>query len=516
MTDGDIQFGEIEVRPVEKADRPDQRPDCAVRPYGEPDPEGLRVYLSLDAFADIETHSLTDTSVELGGVLLGDRFTDDRGRPFVVIEQSLRAKHYDSSLSRFTYTAETWSEINRDCMQVAPDLIIVGWYHTHPGWGVFLSGHDTFIHENYFGGPLDVAYVVEPVNDDRAFFAWEGEPPVRRLPRMSGFYVTAPRSERAALEETVSRIEGRRMAEPAGGGVSGGQPILIQTPARPSLLSAAGFAVLCLLVIAQTGVLLLMYARSLEHDVDRKALATKLDADKSAGELVTRLERAESRLMGERDALRSLTSGLDVPGDPFLKRYDAVRLEAEQHRRRADVLETTNRVLAEDTDARVRRIDELDGKVRALEKERKTLLVDKAASEKVAKDKAKFEEDAKTFKKNFENAVIERESYKKRLDALKAEEEALKDLEGVRETAYRWIWIGAGALGTFGLVGGLMIRSARRRCASLQRTVEDLQIERAKHLAAQGTVLPEAPAPPAAPAGNGNPPPPADEVRIDS
>ncbi len=32
----------------------------------------------------------------------------------------------------------------------SPNIDIVGWYHTHPSFGIFLSHHDLFIHQNFF------------------------------------------------------------------------------------------------------------------------------------------------------------------------------------------------------------------------------------------------------------------------------------------------------------------------------------------------------------------------------
>ena len=36
-------------------------------------------------------------------------------------------------------------------------LKIVGWYHTHPGFGVEFSEMDLFIQQNFFGGPAQIA-----------------------------------------------------------------------------------------------------------------------------------------------------------------------------------------------------------------------------------------------------------------------------------------------------------------------------------------------------------------------
>ena len=95
-----------------------------------------------------------------------------QGRSFVVITDSLRAEHYENSKGSFKFTHETWSDITRKRDEFPADLQMVGWYHTHPGWGVFLSGMDTFICGHFFNKPLDVALVVDPCQQERAFFQW--------------------------------------------------------------------------------------------------------------------------------------------------------------------------------------------------------------------------------------------------------------------------------------------------------------------------------------------------------
>ena len=57
-----------------------------------------------------------------------------------------------------------------------PNERIVGWYHSHPGFGVFLSEHDTFIHQNFFSSPDQVAWVYDPHTDEEGCFGWiDGE-----------------------------------------------------------------------------------------------------------------------------------------------------------------------------------------------------------------------------------------------------------------------------------------------------------------------------------------------------
>ena len=75
--------------------------------------------------------------------------TTRKGGRFVLVTDSLRAQHYESTKGSFKFTHDTWQEITRQRDQFGPDVQMVGWYHTHPGWGVFLSGMDLFICEHF-------------------------------------------------------------------------------------------------------------------------------------------------------------------------------------------------------------------------------------------------------------------------------------------------------------------------------------------------------------------------------
>ena len=153
----------------------------------------------------MEDHALSNTAVELGGVLLGGCYEDEQGRPFVVITDSLRAQHYESTKGSFKFTHDTWAAITRERDAFPAELAMVGWYHTHPDWGVFLSGMDMFICDNFFNKKLDVAYVIDPCRGDRGMFQWTGDAR-HRVRRTGGFFVTASRFRAAELEYYVAEL----------------------------------------------------------------------------------------------------------------------------------------------------------------------------------------------------------------------------------------------------------------------------------------------------------------------
>ncbi len=160
------------VQPVEKliptADR-----DRRVEAKGVIQPDDLHIFLTEAILRDVVDWAKTDLDHELGGVFTGDVFAH-RGRPFVEISGYIRARHYRSTAASFRFTHDSWSAITREREQVHGDKIVVGWQHTHPGYGVFLSGTDLFSHRSFFNLPWMFAMVVDPRREELGFFQWKG------------------------------------------------------------------------------------------------------------------------------------------------------------------------------------------------------------------------------------------------------------------------------------------------------------------------------------------------------
>lgn len=131
-----------------------------------------RVVITRQAFTTISEHAASDTSVELCGVLAG-RLSKDQNGPFLLVEQAVSGVATRRTGSQVTFTHETWQQIHGDMESRFPDLRIVGWYHTHPGFGIFLSDMDQFIQDNFFNLPHHVAFVFDPISNQRGLFIWQ-------------------------------------------------------------------------------------------------------------------------------------------------------------------------------------------------------------------------------------------------------------------------------------------------------------------------------------------------------
>ncbi len=135
---------------------------------------GLRtVDVKIDAAVaeQIKQYTLSDTSRELGGILLGT-CTEKPDCYHIQIKAAIEARYTEADQSSLTFTHESWDYMNKERERCYPQFKIMGWFHSHPDFGIFLSSHDIFIQQNFFDLPWLVAYVVDPLGDKAGLFGW--------------------------------------------------------------------------------------------------------------------------------------------------------------------------------------------------------------------------------------------------------------------------------------------------------------------------------------------------------
>lgn len=128
-------------------------------------PTDKKVFVQINATSSefINYYALSDTTQELGGVLLGN-YAEKDGHFHIWVEAAIEAKHAEAAKSSVKFTHRSWEYINHIKDTQYPDYKVVGWFHTHPGFGIFLSEYDKFIQRNFFNLPWQIAYVVDPLS----------------------------------------------------------------------------------------------------------------------------------------------------------------------------------------------------------------------------------------------------------------------------------------------------------------------------------------------------------------
>ena len=170
----------------------------------------LRFEMDNEVTRRIRQHARAHMSTEVCGVLIGGNLDGVVG-----VKASIEATHAAQAGTHVTFTQDAWEAIYRVKDELYPEDRIVGWYHSHPGFGVFLSEHDLFIHRNFFSSPDQVAWVYDPHSDEEGCFGWtDGE--VHRVPVFSMVDHAGDGLERTPKDMELEQTEesGRRPGTP--------------------------------------------------------------------------------------------------------------------------------------------------------------------------------------------------------------------------------------------------------------------------------------------------------------
>jgi proteasome lid subunit RPN8/RPN11 len=166
--------------------------------------------LSEEALRTMRRHVLATPQAEVGGFILGYH-GEDHVPPSGIV--AVEAWHARGDLTRLTFTHDAWEQVHRIQDDDYPDTAIIGWYHSHPGHGIFLSAHDQFIQRHFFGAPWQIAVVIDPIARAEGMFTWARGEIVLISERAIGDDATAAWEGATAftLREELRPVEYRRL-----------------------------------------------------------------------------------------------------------------------------------------------------------------------------------------------------------------------------------------------------------------------------------------------------------------
>lgn len=187
------------IKKVNEVEALKRRLPVAIELEGETVTGDFRVYLSRQAREKIfiagahnpEGYSpLYRRENERGGVLLGNLYYDEVDGQKVTYTAIIDAMPAEEAQAGSTHVEFDGGMLNK-VMEEANDYIqktgqnarIVGWYHTHPGFGVFMSGTDQNTQRQIYGTDWHVAIVFDPIRRDYGVFYGKDSAPA------TGWYI---------------------------------------------------------------------------------------------------------------------------------------------------------------------------------------------------------------------------------------------------------------------------------------------------------------------------------------
>ncbi|MBN1802445.1 MAG: Mov34/MPN/PAD-1 family protein [Candidatus Lokiarchaeota archaeon] len=114
--------------------------------------------------------------VEVFGYLIGEIFSWKNKKYLLIEHQFYSKKTFKSNASLVAQIEGASGEFNQALEKLKKksnkdSLRKVGWWHSHPNFGVFLSPTDVKTHRYFFPEPIFVALVVDPIRDEHEFFS---------------------------------------------------------------------------------------------------------------------------------------------------------------------------------------------------------------------------------------------------------------------------------------------------------------------------------------------------------
>lgn len=102
---------------------------------------------------------------EVGGFLIG--FLGEDG---LTVTHAVPAREAVGSAAQLTFPPEAWTAVLATIEERNQGERLVGWYHSHPGHGIFLSAYDEFIQSQFFPEEGQIAIVIDPQTGEEGVF----------------------------------------------------------------------------------------------------------------------------------------------------------------------------------------------------------------------------------------------------------------------------------------------------------------------------------------------------------
>lgn len=128
------------------------------------------VYILQEARTRLIRHLETNLSIEQGGILFGNVYNDSHHGIYTEITAAVAAPDTVGSSAHLEFTPDSWQRIMDYAKDAHPQENIVGWYHSHPNLGVFMSGTDMRTQTAFFNHPWCVSIVCDPVKKEIGYF----------------------------------------------------------------------------------------------------------------------------------------------------------------------------------------------------------------------------------------------------------------------------------------------------------------------------------------------------------
>ncbi len=154
-----------------------------IKQIGEPR-EFKKIFLEDYVHTFLQQYSEEKDSGTKVAVLLG-KTERSGGKRYLYIKSALPVKNVLEKQGKYLFTEAVWGKIYQECELYFPNQEIIGWFLARPGFSVEKNSVIEETHRTYFSGAEKVLFMMEPLEKDSAFFAFDGN----RFAKQNGYYI---------------------------------------------------------------------------------------------------------------------------------------------------------------------------------------------------------------------------------------------------------------------------------------------------------------------------------------
>ncbi|MEW5759796.1 MAG: hypothetical protein AB1779_03405 [Candidatus Thermoplasmatota archaeon] len=143
-----------------------------IREWSTPE-DIVDVYIAKSAIEKILKHctKYAKDELEVMGLLIGDVYRWKR-KIYTVVDDIVTTE-LDATTISVKFKKSSLGELAKVLDSIEYDYIIVGWYHSHPGFTSFISDKDIETQSRIFNRPYHVSIVVDPILKEMKAFKFE-------------------------------------------------------------------------------------------------------------------------------------------------------------------------------------------------------------------------------------------------------------------------------------------------------------------------------------------------------
>ena len=129
-----------------------------------PKPGEYKIFIIEPALKTLWTHAKEGLPEGVAGLLLGGLYHDhEMGEDYVEIHYAFPSASSFNEEMNLRLANRVIAEMEKVSLRSYPNETVVGWYHTHPGTGIFFSENDTLIHETFYPEISNIALILDPL-----------------------------------------------------------------------------------------------------------------------------------------------------------------------------------------------------------------------------------------------------------------------------------------------------------------------------------------------------------------